>query len=187
LRPMDVADGEARDRLASSLQEKFGKLDVLIHSAALMGSVTPVAQADPAEWERVYAVNVTGTFRMIRALEPLMLAAPAARAIFMSSGATNHDAPTWSQYSSSKSAMESLVRAWADEMRKTPVRAVILEPTSMRTDMRAVAVPNEDRSLLNDPAELGPLIIQLLLMDPGRPRPNVVFAAWKKAGKPALN
>ena len=79
--------------------------------------------------------------------------------------------------------MENLVRTWADELEQTKVRAVILEPGAMRTRMRAEAYPGEDPASLPDPAEIGPLIVELAQADLGLPHVTVAFPEWKTAGK----
>jgi len=78
--------------------------------------------------------------------------------------------------------MEHMVRTWADELEHTNVRAVLLDPNTMRTAMRAEAMPGEDPASVTDPAEIGPLIVELAQADLGLPRANVVFAQWKAAG-----
>jgi NAD(P)-dependent dehydrogenase (short-subunit alcohol dehydrogenase family) len=75
--------------------------------------------------------------------------------------------------------MEAIVRAWADELENTAVRAAILDPGAMRTRMRAEAYPGEDPSTLPDPAEIGPMVVELVLSDPGQPTGVRTFRAWK--------
>ena len=85
-------------------------------------------------------------------------------------------------YVISKAALENMVRTWAEELEQTKVRAVLLSPGPMRTRMRAEAFPGEDPAALPDPAEIGPLIVELAQKDLGLPRANVAFADWKTAG-----
>ncbi|MBL8772164.1 MAG: SDR family NAD(P)-dependent oxidoreductase, partial [Phenylobacterium sp.] len=88
----------------------------------------------------------------------------------------------WGPYGATKAGMENLVRTWADELENTPVRAVLLDPGAMRTRMRAEAYPGEDPAGLPDPAEIGPLIVELAQADLGLPTASVSFADWKRAG-----
>jgi NAD(P)-dependent dehydrogenase (short-subunit alcohol dehydrogenase family) len=74
------------------------------------------------------------------------------------------------------------VRTWADELEQTNVRAVLLDPSVMRTRMRAEAMPGEDPETLPDPSEIGPLIVELAQADLGLPKSSVVFSDWKTAG-----
>src|SRR3954453_16998335 len=84
--PMDIAEGDGLDQLGLAIHERFGRLDVLVHAAAMLGPLTPVGHGDPKAWERVMAVNVTATARLIRSVEPLLRASERPRAIFLTSG-----------------------------------------------------------------------------------------------------
>ena len=88
----------------------------------------------------------------------------------------------WGPYGATKAALEHLVRTWADELEQTKIRAVLLDPGQMRTRMRAEAMPGEDPATLPDPAEIGPLIVELAQADLGLPHATVAFSEWKTAG-----
>ena len=184
--PLDVADGDALDQLGFALHQRFGRLDVLVHAAAVLGPLTPVAHIEPAHWASVVAINLTAPYRLIRTTEPLLRAAPAARAIFLTSSRSHRPRAFWGPYGATKAGLENLVRTWADELEQTNIRAVLLEPGAMRTRMRAEAMPGEDPETLPDPSEIGPLIVELACKaDLGLPTSNVAFGAWKTAAKPA--
>jgi NAD(P)-dependent dehydrogenase (short-subunit alcohol dehydrogenase family) len=183
LAPLDIADGEALDQLGFALHQRFGRLDVLVHSAAILGPITPVSHIEPKHWERVWAVNVTASYRLIRTTEPLLRAAPAARAIFLTSRKASEPKAFWGPYGATKAAMENLVRTWADELEQTSIRAALVDPGPMRTRMRAEAMPGEDPETLPDPSEIGPLFVELAQAELGLPTSNVVFREWKAAGK----
>ena len=144
--------------------------------------MTPVAHIDPKHWDRVQAVNVTASYRLIRSFEPLLRAAATPRAIFLTSTRAGQPKAFSGLYGSSKAALENLVRAWADELEQTAIRAVLLNPGPMRTRMRAEARPGEDPMTIPDPSEIGPLIVELAQADLGLPWSNVDFSAWAKAG-----
>jgi len=181
--PMDIAEGDGVDQLGLAIHQRFGRLDVLVHAAAILGPITPVSHIEPKHWDRVLAVNVTGTYRLIRTIEPLLRASPAARAIFLTSRKAREPKAFWGPYGATKAAMENLVRTWADELEQTSIRAHLLDPGPMRTRMRAEAMPGEDPTTLPDPAEIGPLVVELAQADLGLPWSTVVFSAWKTAGK----
>lgn len=180
--PLDVSDGEALDGLGLALHQRFGRVDVLVHAAAILGPMTPVSHIEPKHWERVVAVNLTATYRIIRSFEPLLRASDAGRAIFLTTGRVARPKAFWGPYGITKAGMEHMVRTWADELEQTKVRAVLLDPNTMRTNMRAEAMPGEDPATVTDPAEIGPLIVELAQADLGLPHANVVFAQWKAAG-----
>jgi len=180
--PLDISDGDALDGLGLALHQRFGRVDVLVHAAAILGPMTPVSHLEPKHWDRVVAVNLTATYRLIRTTEPLLRASEAARAIFLTSGRAARPKAFWGPYGVTKAGMEHMVRTWADELEQTKVRAVLLDPNTMRTKMRAEAMPGEDPATVTDPSEIGPLIVQLAQSDLGLPRTNVVFAQWKADG-----
>jgi len=177
--PMDIAEGDGLDQLGLALHQRFGRLDILVHAAAILGPVTPVAHIEPKHWERVVAVNLTATYRLIRSFEPLLRASVAGRAIFLTTGLASRPQAFFGPYGATKAAVEQMVRTWADELEQTQVRAALLSPGPMRTRMRAEAFPGEDPMSLPDPAEIGPLIVELVQADLGLPTSTVAFAAWK--------
>jgi len=180
--PLDIADGDALDGLGLALHQRFGRLDVLVHAAAILGPMTPVSHLEPKHWDRVVAVNLTATYRLIRTTEPLLRASEAGRAIFLTTGRVAQPKAFWGPYGITKAGMEHMVRTWADELEQTKVRAVLLSPGPMRTRMRAEAMPGEDPQTLPDPSEIGPLVVDLAgKADLGLPHASVVFDRSKAA------
>lgn len=180
--PMDIAEDGALDQLGLAIHQRYGRVDVMVHAAATLGPMTPVAHIEPKHWDRVMAVNLTASYRLIRSIEPLLRASKRPRAIFLTSGRAVRPKAFWGPYGASKAGLENLVRTWADELENTPIRAVLLDPTQMRTKMRAEAMPGEDPMTLPDPSEIGPLVVELAQADLGLPTASVVFSDWKTAG-----
>jgi NAD(P)-dependent dehydrogenase (short-subunit alcohol dehydrogenase family) len=180
--PMDIAEGDGLDQLGLALHQRFGRLDVLVHAAGILGPVTPVSHIEPKQWERVVAVNLTATYRLIRSFEPLLKAAEAGRAIFLTTGLAARPQAFFGPYGVTKAGLENMVRTWADELEQTTVRAALLSPGPMRTKMRAEAFPGEDPTTLPDPSEIGPLVVELAQADLGLPKTIVAFAEWKARG-----
>jgi NAD(P)-dependent dehydrogenase (short-subunit alcohol dehydrogenase family) len=179
--PMDIAEGDGLDQLGLAIHERFGRLDILVHAAAILGPMTPVGHIEPQHWDRIVAVNLTATYRLIRSMEPLLRVAEQPRAIFLTSGRAIRPKAFWGPYGVTKAGLEHLVRTWADELEQTNIRAVLLDPSVMRTRMRAEAMPGEDPTTLPDPSEIGPLILELAQADLGLPTASVVFSDWKMA------
>lgn len=180
--PMDIAEGNGIDQLGQAIHERFGRLDILVHAAAMLGPMTPVGHIEPKDWDRIVAVNLTASYRLIRSIEPLLRVSEHPRAIFLTSGRAIRPKAFWGPYGVTKAGLEHLVRTWADELEQTKIRAVLLDPSVMRTRMRAEAMPGEDPATLPDPSEIGPLILELAQVDLGRPTASVVFSDWKTAG-----
>ncbi|MGH6719102.1 MAG: SDR family NAD(P)-dependent oxidoreductase [Alphaproteobacteria bacterium] len=159
--PLDVTDYAGVDRLRQPLAERHGRLDVLVGNAAILCGLSPLGHVTAERWERTMAVNVTANWRLIRCLEPLLRAAEAGRAIFVTSGAARGAFAYWGPYAVSKAALEALVRTWAAETQRTKVRVNLLDPGVVRTAMRAEAMPGEDSATLPDPARLGDAFVAL--------------------------
>ena len=179
--PMDLVEADGADPLGLAIHQRHGRLDILVHAGAILGGLTPVAHIDPSAWNRTISVNLTSTYRLIRSLEPLLRQSQAGRAIFLTSGVAARPRAFWGAYAATKAGMEAVVRCWADEIEQTTVRAILLEPGIMRTRMRAEAFPGEDPDTLTDPAEIGPMIVDLALSSPGLPDQAVKFSDWKAA------
>ena len=159
--PVDLTDFEAIDRLGAALHQRWGKLDIVIGNAGILGEVAPLTHVDLKVWDAVLAVNVTANWRLIRSLDPLLRASDAGRAIFVTSGAAHHCKTYWGPYSVSKAALEALVRTYAAETASTAVRAMLVNPGPLRTRMRAAAMPGEDPMTLKTPEDLAPHFVRL--------------------------
>jgi len=159
--PIDLRKPEDLDPLGAHLHERFGRLDIVVHAAALLGGISPIGHIEPKSWDQTLTVNLTATWRLIRSFEPLLRASEAGRAIFLTTGRVVRPKAFWGPYAASKAGMEALVKCWADELEQTSVRAVLLDPGAVRTRMRAEAYPGEDPLTLPEPAALAPLIVEL--------------------------
>ena len=163
--PMDITDYDAIDRLGGVIAERWGKLDVFIGNAGILGPISPVAHMTPDEFEKTLAVNVTANARLIRALEPLLLASDHGRAVFLTSGAAYSAKPFWGAYSTSKAALDALVKSWANEQKNTSLKVNLYSPGPVRTAMRAQAMPGENPSTLLTAEDVAPQIISLCAPD----------------------
>ena len=158
--PLDLRRGEDIDKLAPAIAERFGRLDILVGNAGLLGTMTPVHQIQPDEWDEVIAVNLTANWRLIRALDPLLRASDAGRAMFVTSGVAGGRA-YWGTYAVTKTALEGLVRTWVQETAETALRINLINPGAVRTGMRAEAYPGEDPMTLPAPDTVTDLFVEL--------------------------
>jgi len=159
--PLDLLKPDTIDGMAVAIAERWGKLDILVGNAGTLGRLTPVGHLPPKEWDQAFALNVTANYRLIRAFDPLLRRSDAGRAIFVTSGAARKGTPYWGLYASTKAALEALVRAWAAEIEKTPMRVNLVSPGATRTAMRALAFPGEDPMTLKSPAEIAEVFLPL--------------------------
>lgn len=161
--PLDLRELDRLDALGPSLYQRFGKLDILVGNAGLLGTLGPLSHHDAKLWDEVMTVNVTANWRLIRTLEPLLRRAEAGRAIFVTSGAAQKAQPFWGAYATSKAALEAMVKTWAAELEKTNVRVNLLSPGPIRTTMRALAFPGEDPKSLRAPDAITDTFVDLAL------------------------
>ncbi len=169
--PADVKDFPALDRLGGAIYERWGHLDILIGNAGILGVLTPIGHVDPEVWDEVMAVNVTANWRLIRSFDPLLRAAPAGRAVFVTSGAATSAPAYWGPYSVSKAALEVLARTWAEETSKQGLAVNLVNPGPIRTRMRRQAMPGEDPETLSTPEDFAAALMELVdesLMVSGR-------------------
>ncbi|QND52511.1 SDR family NAD(P)-dependent oxidoreductase [Phyllobacterium sp. 628] len=162
--PLDLTDMSAIDRLGGSIHERWGKLDVLVANAGVLGTISPIGHVEAKVFDKLMNINVSSVWRLIRTTDPLLKLSDAGRAILLSSGAAHSARAYWGPYAASKAAVEALGRSWADETRQTRLRVNSVNPGATRTAMRAQAVPGEDPETLPTPAEVAAKIV--LLADP---------------------
>lgn len=163
--PLDLMDMPAIDRLGGVIHERWGKLDILVASAGILGVISPLGHVEAKVFEQVMTVNVTSTWRVIRAVDPLLRASDSGRAIILSSGTAHSARAFWGPYAASKAAVEALVRSWAHETEKLPLRINAVNPGATRTAMRAQAMPGEDPKTLPHPSEVADKILPLVSRD----------------------
>jgi len=159
--PLDLRYFERIDAMAASLQQRFGKLDVLAACAGLLGHLAPLGHFDPKLWQDVIDTNFTANWRLIRALDPLLRLSDAGRAIFTTCAAARDGQPYWGGYAASKAALEAMTKIYASEMAQTTVTANLVDPGPMQTELRFAAFPFEDRSLLKTPDQATDLFVEL--------------------------
>ena len=163
LMPLDITDYDGIDKMGAAIFQRWGKLDILVGNAALLGPMSPIGHIPPAEWERAFAVNVTANFRLIRSMDPLLRASDGARAVFVTSIAGRLARAYWGLYSSSKAALEMMVKTYAHEVEKTPIRVNLFNPNRTRTAMRAQAYPGEDPETVKTAEEAAVQLMPLVL------------------------
>jgi NAD(P)-dependent dehydrogenase (short-subunit alcohol dehydrogenase family) len=162
--PCDIQDFDALDRLGAAIHQRWGQLDILVGNAGILGPLTPIAHCDPDKWERVFAVNVTANYRLIRSLDPLLRASDAGRVVLISSGAAQRAdlRAFWGPYAASKAALDAILRTYAAEtVNVSNVRVMSANPGPLRTKMRAAAMPGEDPMTLRTPEEFAPKVANL--------------------------
>jgi NAD(P)-dependent dehydrogenase (short-subunit alcohol dehydrogenase family) len=159
--PLDLTDMPGIDRLGGAIHERWGKLDILVANAAILGVISPIGHVEAKVFERVMAINVTATWRLIRSVDPLLRFSDAGRAIIISSAVAHSVRAFWGPYAASKAAVEALARSWAEETQNLPLRINSVNPGPTRTAMRALAFPGENPETLPRPSEVAAKILPL--------------------------
>ncbi len=163
--PLDLADGKAVDALGPSLYERFGRLDVLVGNAAILGRLSPLAHVPAELWEKSFAINVTANWRLIRTLDPLLRRSDAGRVIFVTSGVARSGRAYWAPYAVTKAALEALAKTYASETGDSAVKVNLIDPGATATRMRAEAYPGEDQAELPTPEQAAEAFVPLAMPD----------------------
>jgi len=164
--PLDLVDGDSIGRLAGAVAQRWGRLDLLVLNAAILGTLAPVPSIDPKEFSRVLTLNVAANQALIAAFDPLLRKSQAARVAVLTSSVGTTPRAYWGAYGASKAALETLTLAYAEEMGDLiGLRLAIVDPGATATTMRQDAYPGEDQATLKTPAVVGEAIASLLAGD----------------------
>lgn len=165
--PVDLKKASAaeHEKIAGTIEEEFGRLDGLLHNAAELGMLSPLALYDLRIWSEVMQVNVHAPLLLTRAVLPLLAKSNDASLIFTTSELTRRARAYWGAYGVSQFAIEAIMQTWADELAdNTPIRVNSINPGTVRTHLRARAYPGEDPRGLPDPNSI--MSSYLYLMGP---------------------
>jgi NAD(P)-dependent dehydrogenase (short-subunit alcohol dehydrogenase family) len=143
----------------------------------VLAKLTPVAHIQPRDWQESVAVNLSACWRLVRSCDPPLRAAPAGRAVVLTDAVAAAPRAYWGLYGAAKAGQEHLVRAWAAEAARTPLRVSLFDPGPVATQLRTVAMPGENPATLRQPAEVAPAIGALCLPGEAPPRGEVVRGA----------
>jgi NAD(P)-dependent dehydrogenase (short-subunit alcohol dehydrogenase family) len=158
---LDLRKGDKIDGLGPTIYERWGKLDIFVGNAAMLGPLSPLPHVTADAWQHVIDVNLTANWRLIRTLDPLLKLSDAGRVILVSSGAAEGRYAYWGPYAVSKAGVECMGKMYAAECENSPVRVSIVNPGATRTAMRAKAFPGEDPMTLPAPEDVAPLFLEL--------------------------
>jgi NAD(P)-dependent dehydrogenase (short-subunit alcohol dehydrogenase family) len=161
--PLNLTDGKRIDALGPTLYERFGRLDILVGNAAILGRLSPLTHIPSEHWERVIATNLTANWRLIRTLDPLLRRSDAGRVIFVTSSVAHTAKAYWAPYSLSKAALETLAKTYANETSDSAIKVNIIDPGATATRMRAEAYPGEDQATLRTPEEVAEVFVEFAL------------------------
>ncbi len=159
--PIDVTDDKNMDLMASEIAKRFGKIDILVGNAAILGPLSPMSHYEPKIWKNIFEINFHANWRLIRNFEMLLKQSNSGRAIFVTSGIARKKRAYWGPYSASKAALEKMVLDWSEEITKTNLKVNIIDPGRVRTSMRKSAYPGENPEINPMPEEVTDLFVKL--------------------------
>ncbi len=134
--PKDYAD------LATRLDEAFGRLDGLLHNAAMLEALTPIVHYHPELWYRIMQVNLNAPFLLTQSVLELLNKAQDASVVFTTDRVAKEGRAYWGAYAASKGGIETLMRILANELEaNTMIRANAFDPGTVRTASRTRAYP----------------------------------------------
>jgi len=161
--PMDLVEKDSIARLAQAVAGRWQALDMLVLNAAMLGTLTPVAQIDGQEFNRLLTLNLLAQQALIAAFDPLLRKSEAGRLIAVTSSVGAAPRAYWGAYGASKAALETLVRAYGEEVKNlAPLKVAIVDPGATATAMRARAYPGEDPATLKPPGAVAAAVMDLL-------------------------
>lgn len=164
--PLDLTEGESIGKLAGAVAERWQKLDILVLNAAMLGSLSPVQDIDPKEYSRILSLNLLANQALIAAFDPLLKNAERADVVALTSSVGSEPRAFWGAYGSSKSALETLLGAYADEVQYLErMKVHIIDPGATRTRMRALAFPGEEPEDVKPPQVVANGILERLAAD----------------------
>jgi NAD(P)-dependent dehydrogenase (short-subunit alcohol dehydrogenase family) len=149
-------------RLFHRIFEKFGRLDNAILNAGMLGTLCPLSQCDPSEWQRVFAVNVTANVHLVRTLHPLLNHAPQANIVFVTSSVAQNPHAYWGAYAASKAALENMAGVYEQEVANANITVSVFDPGGTATKMRAAAFPGENPDALPSAGETAERLVKSL-------------------------
>ncbi len=166
--PMDLrtASFAQMNETATLIQKEFGRLDGVLHNAAILGALTPLEMYDPITFEDVMHVNLQAPFMLTQALFPLLQNAQSGSVVFTSSSVGAVPRAFWGAYALSKQATEGMSSIFTQETKNhTTLRFNVINPGATRTNMRAHAFPGEDPMTLKTPEDIMSAYVCLMTDD----------------------
>ena len=143
------------NEIANIINENYKYLDAIIFNAAVLEKVSNIESYDTKTWDKVLRINLTSSFILCKRLIPMMKVSPMPRIIFTTSGVGKKAKAFWGAYSVSKAGVNALSEILADELDSTSnIKLFNFNPKATQSDMRSIAYPAEDPSLLKEPKDL---------------------------------
>ncbi len=164
--PLDLTDGDSIGRLSQAIAERWDRLDILVISAAMLPTLTPVTQIDGKQFNQAMTLNVLATQALLAVFDPLLKRSEHGRIIGLTSSVGAQPRAFWGAYGATKAAFDNLLLSHGQEIgRISETRVAIVDPGATRTAMRERAYPGEDPQTVKPPEVVGDRIVEMLVQD----------------------
>lgn len=160
--PFDLTKLDDLEAMGPILSGRFPKIDGWVSCAAQLGTLGPIAHAKLTDFKKLLDIAVLANVQMIRTLDPLLRAAPAANVVFITDDMTDKGPAYWGPYATAKAALKCVAETYAAEQGTTKITVHTFDPGPMRTNIRAAALPGEDVNTVPEPDAAAAKIIDLL-------------------------
>ena len=162
---LDMNDFVGIDRLGMEIFKRWGKLDILISNAAVLGILGPLHHQSSEDFFDVININLLSNHRLIRSMDALLKKSTFSKALFLSSSMASTPKSFWGAYAISKAALNHMVKIWANENKNNNLSIIIVNPGKTRTKIRAKAMPGENEQVLQTPEEVAKKIVNLIFLN----------------------
>lgn len=164
--PLDLSQTDSIAKLAQAIGGRWDALDILVLNAAMLGTLTGVAQIDGKEFNKLLTLNVLAQQALIAAFDPMMRRSEGACVLAVTSSVGATPRAYWGAYGAAKAALEVLTLSYGQETGNvTNIKVAIVDPGATRTVMRARAFPGEDPETLKPPSAVAHAVVDLLRSD----------------------
>ena len=159
---LDMTDLLGIDNLGLEIFKRWGRLDVLIANAAILGTLSPLHHQSNEEFLEVLNVNLISNHRLIRSFDSLLKKSKDPKAIFLTSSVSSKPKPFWGAYSISKAALNHMIKIWSLENKHNNFSICTIEPGETNTKLRKKAFPGAAPKNSQDPIMVAKSIVNFI-------------------------
>ena len=162
--PLDITEDSALINLAKSIAKKDNKVDIVVSCAGIIDQLSPVASIDESKLKEIIETNFISNFRLIKSFHYLLKNSKNGRLVIVSSN-QNNGIQYWGVYHPIMKALNEMLITYANENKKTRIKANILCPRAVDTNFRNKIMPGENKDTLLSVNTVAQKIIQLTSED----------------------
>ena len=162
--PLNITEDSVIGNLAKSIAEKDNKVDIVVSCAGIIDHLSPVDSIDEKQFKKIIETNYLSNFRLIKSFHYLLKNSKNGRLVIVSSNQDN-GSQYWGVYQPTMKALNELLITYANENRKTNIKANVLCPKAVNTSFRDKIMPGENKNTLLSVNEVAERIIELTSKD----------------------